>query len=68
MTGMVLRVLTRFLRFLEDDRGQDLIEYTLLMAFVCLSCAVIFSDAGSSVSSIWKSANKTLSNAVVDAS
>ena len=65
---MALRMLKNCLRFLEDDHGQDLIEYTLLMAFICLSCAVIFADAGSSVSTVWKDANKTLSNAVVAAS
>jgi Flp pilus assembly pilin Flp len=28
--------------FLRDDRGQDLMEYTLLMAFVCLTSAALF--------------------------
>jgi Flp pilus assembly pilin Flp len=65
---MAPRIIKRFCRFFEDDRGQDLIEYTLLMAFVCLSCAIIFSNAGSSVNNVWKSANKTLSNAAVAAS
>jgi Flp pilus assembly pilin Flp len=55
-------------KFLSDDQGQDLIEYTLLLAFVCLSCAIIFNDAGTSVATVWKDANKTLSNAVVAAS
>ncbi|MGD1069058.1 MAG: hypothetical protein ABSB15_02875 [Bryobacteraceae bacterium] len=53
--------------FLKDEGGQDLIEYTLLIAFVCLSCAIIFSNAGTSVDNIWKDANKTLSNAAVAA-
>jgi Flp pilus assembly pilin Flp len=25
--------------FLQDEQGQDLIEYTLLLAFVCLASA-----------------------------
>ena len=57
-----------FMRFVKDEQGQDLIEYTLLMAFVALASAAIFVSAGSSVNSIWKSASSQLSNAVVTAS
>jgi Flp pilus assembly pilin Flp len=39
--------------FLRDDQGQDLIEYTLLLAFVALASAALFIDAGGSVSGIW---------------
>ena len=46
-----------------DDQGQDLIEYTLLMAFVALASAALFINAGSSVSSIWSTANSQLSAA-----
>ena len=35
-----------FQRFLKDEQGQDLIEYTLLMAFVALASAAIFVSAG----------------------
>lgn len=53
--------------FLRDEGGQDLIEYTLLMAFVSLSCVIIFSNAGGSVDNVWKDASKTLTNASVAA-
>ena len=50
--------MTTLLRNLwNDDQGQDLIEYTLLMAFVALASAALFINAGSSVSKIWSSAN-----------
>jgi Flp pilus assembly pilin Flp len=55
-------------RFLFDEQGQDLIEYTLLMAFVALASASIFVSAGSSVNSIWQSASTQLSNAATSAS
>ncbi len=55
-------------RFLNDEQGQDLIEYTLLMAFIALASAAIFVNAGSSVNSIWKNASNQLSNAAVSAS
>ena len=34
------------MRFLKDEEGQDLIEYTLLMAFIALASAAIFVNAG----------------------
>jgi Flp pilus assembly pilin Flp len=58
----------QILRFLKDESGQDLIEYTLLMAFVALASAAIFVSAGSSISGIWGSASTQLSNAAVSAS
>jgi Flp pilus assembly pilin Flp len=54
--------------FLRDERGQDLIEYTLLIAFIALASASIFVSAGGSISSIWGSASGELSNAAVSAS
>ena len=56
------------LSFLREESGQDLIEYTLLMAFIALASAAIFTQAGNSVSSIWKSGSTQLSNAAVQAS
>jgi len=56
------------MNFIKDEQGQDLIEYTLLMAFIALASAAIFINAGSSVNSIWKSASTQLSNASTAAS
>ena len=56
------------MNFVKDEQGQDLIEYTLLMAFIALASAAIFINAGSSVNAIWKSASTQLSNAAVSAS
>jgi Flp pilus assembly pilin Flp len=33
-------------RFLRDECGQDLIEYTLMVAFVALSSAALYVGAG----------------------
>ncbi len=49
--------------FLRDEQGQDLIEYTLLLAFVALASAAIFITAGASVSGIWGTASTQLLNA-----
>lgn len=47
----------------QEEQGQDLIEYTLLLAFVCLASAALFTNAGKSVSSIWQVASNDLSTA-----
>lgn len=56
------------MRFVREQEGQDLIEYTLLLAFVCLASAALFINAGTSISNIWAVANSTLVNAATAAS
>jgi Flp pilus assembly pilin Flp len=58
-----------FLRNLwTDEQGQDLIEYTLLMAFVALASAALFLGAGNSVKGIWSASNSQLTAANASAS
>jgi Flp pilus assembly pilin Flp len=54
-------------RFWREEQGQDLIEYTLLLAFVALVSAALFIGAGQSASSIWVIANSHLGNAAASA-
>jgi Flp pilus assembly pilin Flp len=56
-----------FIRFFREEHGQDLIEYTLLMAFVCLAAAALFIPTGSAITSIWSIANASLSTAAKQA-
>ena len=49
--------------FLADESGQDLIEYTLLMAFVALASAALFIGAGGNVKGIWTKASTQLAAA-----
>ena len=49
--------------FWNDQQGQDLIEYTLLMAFVALASAALFLGAGGSIQGIWTTSNTNLSQA-----
>ena len=49
--------------FLKDEQGQDLIEYTLLLAFVALAAAALFTNVGTSISGIWTSANTSIAGA-----
>ena len=55
-------------QFAQDESGQDLIEYTLLLAFIALASASLFLSAGNSVNSIWQAGSTQLSNAAVSAS
>jgi len=50
-------------QFLGDDGGQDLVEYSLLLAFVCLAGAATFLAMGSTISGIWGIANSRLAAA-----
>jgi Flp pilus assembly pilin Flp len=54
--------------FTTDEQGQDLIEYTLLMAFVALASAALFIGAGGSIKGIWTSTNTQLTTANTSAS
>ena len=49
--------------FLRDEAGQDLIEYTLLLAFVALASAAMFIGGGTAVNTIWSVANSELNTA-----
>jgi Flp pilus assembly pilin Flp len=50
-------------RFVRGEEGQDLVEYTLLLAFVCLASAALFIGAGKSMAHIWTDTNVVLTNA-----
>ncbi len=66
--GVTQTMKTMLLNFLNDEQGQDLIEYTLLLAFVCLASAALFISAGGSVSGIWSATNSRLAAANTSAS
>jgi Flp pilus assembly pilin Flp len=50
-------------RFVREEEGQDLVEYTLLLAFVCLASAALFIGAGKSMANIWVDTNLIVTNA-----
>ena len=59
--------MTTLRNFWNDDQGQDLIEYILLIAFVALASAALFIGVGGSVAGIWTTANSQLAAANVAA-
>lgn len=46
--------------FWKCERGQDLVEYSLLLAFVCLVGAAAFIGMGNATTSIWTTVNNRL--------
>jgi Flp pilus assembly pilin Flp len=60
--------MTYLRNFWKDEQGQDLIEYSLLMAFVALASAALFLGAGKSISGIWSTTNSQLTAANTQAS
>jgi Flp pilus assembly pilin Flp len=60
--------MTTLHRIWNDEEGQDLIEYTLLMAFVALASAALFMGTGGSVKGIWTTTNNRLAAANTAAS
>lgn len=49
-----------FRKFIRQEGGQDLVEYTLLVALVALTGTGLFIGAGTNASTIWSSANSVL--------
>jgi Flp pilus assembly pilin Flp len=54
--------------FLANEQGQDLIEYTLLIAFVAIASAGLFLGAGGDVKGVWTTTNNQLAQANAKAS
>jgi Flp pilus assembly pilin Flp len=52
-----------FRDFWNDDQGQDLIEYTLLVAFIAFASAALFLVAGGSIVGITSISNSQLAAA-----
>lgn len=51
------------IEFWKAAEGQDLIEYSLLLAFICLAGAAFFIGFGQNTTGIWDVVNSRLSSA-----
>jgi len=47
--------------FWRQNEGQNLVEHSLLLAFVALAAATLFIGAGNSVKGIWSTSSSQLS-------
>lgn len=49
-------------KLIHTEAGQDLVEYTLLLAFIGLVGAAVFIGMGSTTSSLWTIVNSRLAS------
>ena len=49
--------------FWRDQQGQDLVEYSLLLAFVCLASVALFIGVGNTIAGIWQITSTSLNQA-----
>jgi Flp pilus assembly pilin Flp len=49
--------------FFKEEDGQDLVEYSLLLAFVGLAAVAVLSTTKTQISGIWVKVNSKLSTA-----
>ena len=49
--------------FLQNEEAQDMVEYTLLLAFVALAAGAAYVTIGNNISSIWSKAQKDVTSA-----
>jgi Flp pilus assembly pilin Flp len=49
--------------FFREEGGQDLVEYSLLLAFIALAAIALLSSAGTSIKTIWTGINTQLTSA-----
>jgi Flp pilus assembly pilin Flp len=55
-------------RFSQDEAGQDLVEYSLLIVFILIATAIILQQTGSSITPIWAAGSNTVQNAAIQTS
>jgi Flp pilus assembly pilin Flp len=56
-------IIDSIIRIWNDEEGQDLVEYALMLAFVALASVGLFSASGGGTSQIWSKINSELSTA-----
>ncbi len=49
--------------FWKEEEGQDLVEYSLLLAFIALAAVGLLSGVRGTISGLWTTINSTLTSA-----
>ena len=63
MQGSAAVIVRLWWRFAREQQGQDLVEYSLLLAFICLAGAAMFIGMGQTTSGLWNTVNSRLAAA-----
>jgi Flp pilus assembly pilin Flp len=53
-------MLDQLKKFIQDEEGQDLVEYALLLVFLALAAITILPTLGSSVNKVFSQSNSAL--------
>jgi Flp pilus assembly pilin Flp len=56
-------VATYLHNFWQEEDGQDLIEYSLLITFIAIACAAIVGAGRPAVNTVWQGTNNQLTQA-----
>lgn len=56
------------IRFWNDESGQDLVEYSLLLAFIALAAVALLSTAKANLNALWTKTGSALNTASTAAS
>lgn len=54
--------------FWREEDGQDLVEYSLLLAFIALAAITLLSGVKNQLKTLWGSVNNGLSDAISSSS
>lgn len=54
--------------FWREEDGQDLVEYSLLLAFIALAAVAILNQASGSIKTLWQDISTALTSATSAAS
>ena len=49
--------------FWQEEDGQDMVEYALLLAFIALAGVAVLSTVRTNIKTIWTNINSTIANA-----
>ncbi len=56
-------IVQRYKAFWREESAQDLVEYSLLLAFIALAAIALLSSAGRSTKTVWTTVNSGLLSA-----
>lgn len=56
-----------FQSFLVEEEGQDMVEYSLLLAFIAMAAVALLISARTSITGLWGTVNSSLTAANANA-
>jgi Flp pilus assembly pilin Flp len=60
---MIYHLKAMLVRLWKEEEGQDLVEYSLLLAFIALAAVALLSGVKGTIRGLWTSINSTLTSA-----